>query len=187
MEGLQIMRNFLVLVVFLLSLTAQSQIRAFAKVSEVSPASWVVNVYGEQAISENISFSYFVFSAKAWAEALGGLTYRINDNVSASMLGGVEQHPEVWRLASSLFCVKGKWALFAWVEKGGGEGNYWYNTCLTRQVCPFLTAGIMSSRFNVTGPYLETPIRKNVSLWTNFGRDLEFKENRILIGTKITL
>lgn len=181
------MRNLLVLVLFLSFLTAEAQMRAFAKVSEKSPAAWVVNVYGEQTITENLSFSYFVFSAKAWAEALGGVTYRVSDNVSASMLAGVEQHPNVWRLAQSLFFAKNNWVWFAWLEQGGSKGNYWYQTCLTKQVCPFLTAGVMSSRFNVTGPYLETPIRKNISLWTNFGRDLEFKENRILIGTKILL
>lgn len=183
------MKNFLVLVLvfFFLSLTAESQIRAFVKISETSSTSWVVNLYGEKTITEDFSFSYFVFSAKAWTEAMGGLTYYISENTSVSLLAGVEQHPEVWRLAASSFFKKNGWALFTWVEKGGSKGNYWYNTCLTKQVSPFLTAGIMSSRFNVTGPYLETPLMKSVSLWTNFGRDLEFKENRILIGLKISL
>ena len=173
----------LILVVF--TLFGQAQLQSYVKFTPNS-TEWNENVYGEHTLSRNLSLNYFLLVEQNWSEALVGTAYKVSENISLSLMAGLEQNPNIWRLSGFVFASKNDWNLFLDYEQGGGDKNYWYKASLIKKL-PYFSIGMMSWRFNLTGLYLEKNITKDLSIWTNVGRDFEFEENRVIVGLNFSL
>ena len=173
----------LILVVF--TIFSQAQVQTYARFKP-SSTDGVLHIYGEQELSSNLSLNCYLQAEQSWAEVLVGTVYKVNENLSLSLMAGVDQSPNILRLSGLVFASKNDWDLFLDWEQGGGDKNYWYKASLIKKLRHF-SIGFMSWRFNLSGLYLEKKIIKEISIWTNIGRDFEFGENRAIVGLNFYL
>jgi hypothetical protein len=185
------MKKIYVFIIFaVLTINVSAQVQTYTKFSQES-VDWDINVFGINKISGNWYYNYFFLVEQYWAEGLVGLEYQLSEEAGISFMAGMEQNPGIWRWGFYVYASRHGLSYFANAEFGDGSDNMWYKTYLIYDLPGALEGfkvGIMSWRYNVTGLYLEAPpIIPGVSPWINIGRDLEFRENRILVGIDIDI
>lgn len=116
-------------------------------------------LYTENTFKKDSKFGYnmFVLVTKGWAEAYPGVFYKLSTNDVVGIAVGLETASPYWRVAGSYIhfgATKGSFTkrLFvrAFVEQGGGKGNYWYHVSVDYQTKDW-RVGPMSRRFYGTG------------------------------------
>ena len=116
-------------------------------------------LYTENTFTKDskVGYNMFVLVTKGWAEAYPGVFYKASANDVIGIAAGLETASPNWRVAGSYIhfgATKGSFAkrLFvrAFVEQGGGKGNYWYHVSVDYQT-PNWRFGPLSRRFYGTG------------------------------------
>lgn len=116
-------------------------------------------LYTENTFKKDSKFGYnmFVLVTKGWAEAYPGVFFKASANDVIGIAAGIETASPNWRVAGSYIhfgSTKGSFVkrLFvrAFVEQGGGNGNYWYHVSVDYQT-PNWRFGPISRRFYGTG------------------------------------
>lgn len=120
-------------------------------------------LYSENTFKKDSKWGYnmFVLVTKDWAEAYPGVFYKISSNDVIGIAAGIETTSPYFRAAGSYIHfgdTKGSFTkrLFvrAFVEQGGGKGNYWYHVSVDYQTKNW-RFGPMSRRFYGTGIRVE--------------------------------
>lgn len=182
------MKNITVSILMLLvSVSASAQMQIFQKITEEKPSSINFNVYKSQSVdSTKFKVFYFALVEKNWAEAQVGIAYCPATWLELGVGVGIEQAPKLYRYTASVWAGKND-VDFSFVgEKGHGADNWWYKT-FVRYHFKKVNVGLMSWRYAVTGPFAEYQLNKDLKIWVNPGRDLEFGINRIIVGLDVAL
>ena len=187
----QTMKKILFFVVItILSLSSFSQTQIYLRSGENISAQPDINFFGygkKLNKSGTLKMSYFALVEKSWAEGLIGLSYSPTSWCELGIMGGIETNPNIYRGSASICLTGKKFSFSTCIERGGGNDNWWYKTTALYSASKKLTVGLMSWRFNATGPYAEYSVSKAISIWSNPGYDLEAKEKRFIIGLNIKM
>lgn len=171
-------------------ISAFSQIQLFTKFTENGQVEPDINFFGYgQKLNQtgSLKLTYFALVERAWAEGLVGVSYSPISWCELGIMGGIETIPSAYRGAASIYLTNKKISFSTCLEKGIGVDNWWYKSFILYSVNKKVSVGVMSWRFNVTGPYLEYFTNKGISFWTNFGTDFETKEKRAIVGLNIKI
>lgn len=156
------MKNLIVIILVVVSgsLTAQT----FAKVTadiRFFDQEEVVNttIFVAKPIKGKWGVSCFAQVTEVWAQAYAGPTYKVTDKLTLGVSIGIENMPSL-RGAVSATYFAGKHSALLFLEKGVGEGNYWYSLSYEYKHNK-VSYGVIARRFYGIGPSLAVSIESS--------------------------
>ncbi len=180
------MKKFITIILIFVVNNTNAQLDSYVRFGEKARPAMDINYYGTKKISEKFSLNYFGLIEKTWGEALIGGSYSPNNNLSFTAMTGVEHGSSKPRLFLGVWTGKNNNSILAMYEKGAGKGNYWYRINAYHTFSKSFTAGITSWRFNGTGVNLRYT-KKDVTIWSMPGYDLEYEVARLMVGVNIKM
>jgi len=138
---------------------AQSFTQATADVRFVEGnAVFNTTVFTSKDVGKNWGISYFGLVTEGWAEAYAGPYWKVNKKLTLGVSVGIETPSPYIRTAASATWFSDKHAILLFLEKGSGEGNYWYSLSyeFTHKKVGY---GAIAKRFYGVGPSISFPIK----------------------------
>lgn len=184
------MKLFAFLFVILLSVSSFSQIQMFGKYTPKGTIEPDINVFGYAKKLDStgtFKLSYFALVEESWAEGLIGISYSPTKWCELGLMLGIESVPTLYRVSTSIWLGANKTSFAACFEKGDGKDNWWYKSTLKQELGERFALGLISWRYNGTGLLLEYKTKHDLVFWLSPAYDIEFAENRLVIGMDIKI
>lgn len=179
---------FFAMILFAIS-TATAQVEIYNRISADKEPEYDINVFGYKNIDTASQFKLFYFALveKTWAECYSGFSYTPLPYLEVCFGLGIEQNAALYRLGGSLCLFNNNFSFLAAGEKGDGSDNYWYKLKLLYSLFDNkLQVGAMSWRYHGAGPVIQFNY-KDVVIWVNPVRDLEFDIDRLVVGLDLKI
>lgn len=150
----------LVLMVYLPPKKAEAQNTTFWMESQVHLAETEtilqVNALMNHGFTDVFGVYVWTLTSEGWAEAVSGLTFSPRSWIAVSAGAGMEQHPNLWRLNSSLWIGGGGYSFLAIVETGAS--GFWYKSVLEFPLVLNVKVGGFAQQFKGISPHLAVQI-----------------------------
>ncbi len=185
------MKKILIFVaIFIFCIPVFSQIQVFTKYTDGGQVEPDINFFGygpELNKTGSVKLSYFGLVEKAWAEGLLGVSYSPVKWCELGLMGGIETNPNIWRTSVSASLNSKKLSFSTCWELGGGHNNWWQKTVLGYTLNEQFQVGLMSWRFNGTGPFIKYSTSNGINLWVQPGYDFEFGKKKLVVGVDVKI
>lgn len=145
--------------------TVKAELRLHAD-GLTAPPTIGANAYIARPIANGWGVSAWLQLEHGWGEAYVGLTYAPRAWIELSLSAGIEQDAQPWRVAGSLWLGAGRFSSLTIVEDGGS--GWWYQSVALVKVADWLKVGVMTKRFEGTGPRAELTLATGFNLWAAY-------------------
>jgi hypothetical protein len=180
--------TLLLVFLFFFPILAKAQLELYGKFNKDGSVEPIINYNGSKKIGNKVAVIFFGLVRQKWSQALIGVSYFPNPNISFSASAGIEHGSRSPRYSASAWLKQGQNTFLVLGELGSGYENYLYKINVFHQFSKKIILGIMDWRYHGLGPNLRYAIPKASStLWLMPAYDHEQKVARCLAGFSLQM